>query len=71
MPAVPPTVQPDAPPRALVEAWVRYIRAMEDAYQSPMCLPPEEVQTAAAWAARLGQEPPPAAAPQREAVLTR
>ncbi len=71
MPAVAPAAQPDAPPTPLIEAWVRSIRAMEDTYQPPVRLPPEEVQTAAAWAARLGQEPPPAAALQREAVLTR
>ena len=71
MPAISPSTQAVAPLDARVEAWVRYIRAMENAYRSPLCLPPEEVQAAAAWAARLGEEPPPAPAPQRELVLTR
>ncbi len=71
MPAVSTAAPAPAPPESLIRAWVRYIRAMEDAYQPSLCLSPEEVQAAAAWAARLGQEPPPAPAPQQEAVLTR
>ena len=71
MPALATAVQPDAPSTPMIEAWVRYIRAMEDAYQPPMRLSPAEAQTAAVWAARLGQEPPAAPAPQPEAVLTR
>ncbi len=70
MPAATATTQPAAPPEALVAAWTHYIRATEDSYQPPVRLSPEEVQTAAALAARLGQEPPPAPGSRREAVLT-
>ncbi len=71
MPVVAPTAQPDAPPTPRIEAWVRYIRAMEDAYQPSVSLPPEEVHAAATWAARLCRASPPAPARPREAVLTR
>jgi hypothetical protein len=71
MPPVAITIQPDAPPAVLVDAWVAFIRAMEAHYDAPVRLAPAEVRTAATWAAALGQAPPAAPVSQRDLAAAR
>jgi len=48
----------EAPSQPLIEEWATFIRAMEEHYPAPVRQTPEEVLTAANWAARFGLHPP-------------
>jgi hypothetical protein len=58
----------DARSQALVGGWMTFIHRMEDVYDAPVRQTPDELRTAAAWAARLGLQPPALPTPHREAV---
>ena len=66
---LPAALSPDAPPHALHEAWITFLRAMEDHYDAPVRQTAAELHTAAAWAVRLGLQPPALPAPHRGAAL--
>jgi hypothetical protein len=66
---LPAALSPDAPPHALHQAWITFLRAMEGHYDAPVRQTPAELRTAAAWAACVGLQPPALPAPHREAVL--
>ena len=66
---LPAALPPDAPPHALHQAWIAFLRAMEEPSDPPVRQPPAEPRTAAAWAACVGLRPPALPVPHRGAAL--